>query len=84
MNTNITEAKEGINKRTIRAATESMSIDRRAGETDEFTVYSESDSVYRVWLITETCDFPSATYQDGPCKHQRRVEITQQGEQPYC
>ncbi|ADJ16803.1 hypothetical protein HacjB3_19303 (plasmid) [Halalkalicoccus jeotgali B3] len=75
MNTNTTPTKEGIDKRTIRAATESMSIDRHAGEPGEYDVYSESGSVYRVCLITETCDCPSDTYQDGACKHQRRVEM---------
>ncbi|ADJ17186.1 hypothetical protein [Halalkalicoccus jeotgali] len=75
MNTNTTPTKEGIDKRTIRAATESMSIDRHAGEAGEVDVYSESGSVYRVCLITETCECPSDTYQDGACKHQRRVEM---------
>ena len=75
MDTQITNTKEGVDKRTIRAATESMSIDRHAGKCGEFDVYSESGSVYRVCLITETCDCPSATYQDGACKHQRRVEM---------
>jgi hypothetical protein len=68
------DTKEGIDKRTCRTAVESMSIDRHAGEPGEVDVYSESGSVYRVYLITETCECPSGTYQDGVCKHQRRVE----------
>ena len=52
-----------------------MIIDRHAGEAGEFDVYSESGSVYRVCLITETCNCPSATYQGGACKHQRRIEM---------
>ncbi|WP_122088645.1 hypothetical protein [Halalkalicoccus subterraneus] len=75
MSTKQANTKEGIDKRTIRAATESMRIDHHAGQPDEFNVYSESGSVYCVRLITETCDCPSSKYHDGPCKHQRRVEM---------
>ena len=36
---------------------------------------STARAVWWVCLITETCNCPSATYQDGGCKHQRRVEM---------
>jgi hypothetical protein len=69
--------KEGIDKRTIRAATESMSIDRHAGDTGEFDVYSESGSVYRVDLIAGSCSCPDDEHNApaGGCKHLRRVEM---------
>ncbi|WP_122090870.1 hypothetical protein [Halalkalicoccus subterraneus] len=75
MNAKHANTKEDIDKRTIRAATESIRIDRHAGEAGEFDVNSEIGNVYRVYLIAEACDCPSDTYQDGVCKHQRRVEL---------
>lgn len=79
MSTNDTAAEEadGVQKRTIRAATESMSLDRHAGETGEFDVYSQSGSVYRVNLIDQSCSCPDEEHNaptDG-CKHYRRVEM---------
>lgn len=83
MNENDTGAEEanGAQKRTIRAATESMSLDRHAGETGDFDVYSQSGSVYRVNLITKTCDCPDHQHNDRHCKHLRRVEI-EAGQRP--
>lgn len=77
MNTNATTGHESIDKRTIRAATESMSIDRHAGGPGEYDVYAESGQVYRVSLLEETCACPDEEHNqpaDG-CKHQRRVEM---------
>ncbi|WP_245998617.1 hypothetical protein [Halalkalicoccus subterraneus] len=54
-----------------------MSIDRHAGDTGEYNVYSQSGSVYRVDLIGESCSCPDQEYntpEDG-CKHLRRVEM---------
>lgn len=75
MSSKTVEAKEGIDKRTIKAAVESMALDPHTGGPGEYDVYSESGEVYRVSLISGTCECPAAEYQDGACKHERRVEM---------
>lgn len=76
-NTTTAEESNGIEKRTKRAATESMSLDRYAGNAGEYDVHSESGSVYRVDLIAGSCSCPDDEHNApaGGCKHVRRVEI---------
>lgn len=73
MNTNAISEQEGVDKRTIRAATESMTT--IALGSGEYKVYSGTRKSYVVDLVNETCECPSAEYQPGPCKHLRRVEM---------
>lgn len=64
---------ESVDKRTVRAARESMTVVALGG--GEFKVYSGTNSVYDVDLVAGTCDCPSAEYQSGDCKHVRRIEL---------
>ena len=64
---------ESVDKRTIKAARESMTAVALGG--GEFKVYSGSSSVYEVDLVNETCTCPAAKYQQGTCKHVRRIEL---------
>lgn len=82
-NENAAEEANGIEKRTIRAAVESMSLDRHAGKAGEYDVYSESGSVYRVDLIGGSCSCPDEEHNApaGGCKHYRRVEM-ETGQRP--
>lgn len=73
MNTKHTNAVESIDKRTIRAATESMTI--VALGRGEYKVYSGTRKSYVVDLINETCECPDEEFNhpvDG-CKHRQRV-----------
>lgn len=65
--------KESADKRTIRAATESMTV--VSNGKGRFDVYSGEKGRYEVNLVFGTCDCPAAMYQEGDCKHVRRVEM---------
>lgn len=70
-----TNAVEGIDKRTIKAATESMTI--VALGRGEYKVYSGVKNAYVVNVLAETCECADAEYNhpvDG-CKHRQRVEM---------
>lgn len=77
MKTNTTEANEGIDRRTIRAATESMTV-HPAGR-GEFDVYNREGRRYVVSIVDGTCSCPDferrGEFLPDGCKHVQRVEM---------
>ncbi|MDL5361330.1 SWIM zinc finger family protein [Halalkalicoccus sp. NIPERK01] len=71
--TNATDEKS-IDKRTIRAARESMTTMRQAPGL--YRVFSGSKaSEYVVDILEPACECPAFQYQAGKCKHIRRIEM---------
>lgn len=75
MRTDTSETESCIEKRTRRAATESMTI--VALGRGEYKVYSGTRNAYVVDVIEETCECADAEYNhpDDGCKHRQRVEM---------
>jgi prepilin-type processing-associated H-X9-DG protein len=81
MSKNSSGTDNGVGKRTIRAATESMTVVPIGRGTYE--VYSGTRGCYRVSLLGETCTCPDVEHNApaGACKHFRRVQM-EVGERP--
>lgn len=78
MTTNTSKTKEGIDKRTLRAATESMTVVPYGGGSSMFDVFSGTNAEpYVVDLRDGLCSCPDFVNREpaGGCKHQRRVRI---------
>lgn len=75
MSTNACGQEKRIGKRTVRAATESMTVVPDA--PGMFRVYSGETAVYTVDLGSGACECPDAEYNEpeSGCKHLRRVEM---------
>ena len=62
-----------VDKRDRRAAEEAMVVVPDAPGLYE--VYSGTRACYRVDLLAAACECKAAKYQEGKCKHARRVEM---------
>lgn len=68
-----TEEREGVDARTMRAATEVMTVFEEADGV--FEVITESGNSYTVELEEPACTCPDFEYRDVRCKHIRHVEL---------